>query len=155
MPSILTLIPFKSAYIIIACPSTTVNLSFRCLTLTICPLDKFWLISRPINRFLSIKYPETHYDWENIDCQDYQFPDNFTWGVATASHQIEGNNNNNWTDFEKRTGIEQSEGACEHWTNWKQDFQLIQNLGVKSYRFSIEWSRIQPEKDVSISKWNY
>ena len=100
--------------------------------------------------FLSKKYPETHYDSENIDCQDYQFPDNFTWGVATASHQIEGNNNNNWTDFEKRTGIEQSEGACEHWTNWKQDFQLIQNLGVKSYRFSIEWSRIQPEKD----SWN-
>ena len=40
--------------------------------------------------------------------------------------------------------------ACEHWARWKDDFELIEHLGVKSYRFSIEWSRIQPQKDV----WN-
>ena len=34
------------------------------------------------------------------------FPDNFTWGVATASHQIEGNNVNNWTQFEQRENKE-------------------------------------------------
>ena len=100
--------------------------------------------------FLSKKYPEEHLDWTKINCEEYQFPQDFTWGVATASHQIEGNNNNNWSDFERRTGLEQSNNACEHWTRWREDFELIEHLGVKSYRFSVEWSRIQPEK----GSWN-
>jgi len=99
---------------------------------------------------LSIRFPEKHLDWENIDCNDYQFPKNFTWGVATASHQIEGDNTNNWSDFENQKGLEKSGSACQHWVRWKEDFQLIENLGVDSYRLSIEWSRIQPQK----GDWN-
>lgn len=99
---------------------------------------------------LSIRFPEKYLDWENIDCNDYQFPTNFTWGVATASHQIEGDNINNWSDFENQKGLEKSGSACQHWIRWKEDFQLIENLGVSSYRLSIEWSRIQPKK----GEWN-
>lgn len=95
---------------------------------------------------LSLRFPEKYLNWNDLDYEKYSFPDNFTWGVATASHQIEGNNKNNWTDFEQKTGIEKSAEACEHWIRWKEDFNLIEQLGVNSYRLSIEWSRIQPEK---------
>ena len=100
--------------------------------------------------FLSFRYPEKHLDWNTVDCEKISFPKSFSWGVATASHQIEGNNNNNWSDFEKSTAIEESGISCDHWNRWKEDFELIEKLGVSTYRFSIEWSRIQPEKD----SWN-
>ena len=99
---------------------------------------------------LSLSFPERYLNWEEINCSNYNFPDNFTWGVATASHQIEGNNNNNWTDFEVKSGLEKSGDACQHWIRWKDDFDLIENLGVDSYRLSIEWSRIEPNK----GEWN-
>ena len=44
--------------------------------------------------------PESRIFWENIDTTDVEFPRDFAWGVATASHQIEGNNRNNWSQFE-------------------------------------------------------
>ena len=101
-------------------------------------------------KFLKIILPENHIKWSAINLDQTNFPDSFEWGVATASHQIEGNNNNNWSDFENRTGIEKSGEACNHWNLWKTDFDLIEELGVSNYRFSVEWSRIQPEKD----SWN-
>ena len=55
---------------------------------------------------LRLMFPEQYLDWKKIDLQDISFPDNFTWGVATASHQIEGNNVNNWTQFEQRENKE-------------------------------------------------
>ncbi len=89
-------------------------------------------------------FPEPHYDWKNIDTSDISFPADFIWGTATAAHQIEGNQSNNWTDFESRTGKEPSGIACDHWTRWREDFELLSDLGVTSYRFSIEWSRLEP-----------
>ena len=99
---------------------------------------------------LSLKFPERYLNWDEIDCSSQSFPNNFTWGVATASHQIEGNNTNNWTDFEQRKDLEKSADACKHWVRWKDDFELIEKLGVDSYRLSIEWSRIEPKK----GEWN-
>ena len=95
-------------------------------------------------------FPEKHLDWSSIDLSQTNYPDSFQWGVATAAHQIEGNNHNNWSEFENNTGIEKSGGACNHWKLWKTDFDLLEELGVSNYRFSIEWSRIQPERDT----WN-
>ena len=89
-------------------------------------------------------FPEPHYDWKKIDTSDISFPDDFIWGTATAAHQIEGNQSNNWTDFEARTGKEPSGIACDHWERWRDDFDLLSELGVTSYRFSIEWSRLEP-----------
>ena len=50
--------------------------------------------------YLHIRNPEKHLNWDNIDLTDVDFPSAFAWGVATASHQIEGHNQNNWTQFE-------------------------------------------------------
>ena len=58
-------------------------------------------------------------------------------GVATASHQIEGGNTNNWTRFEPRSKSGQESGdACDHWNRKKQDLELIKDLNVTHYRFS-------------------
>ena len=40
-------------------------------------------------------FPEKHLDWSSIDLSQTNYPDSFQWGVATAAHQIEGNNHNN------------------------------------------------------------
>lgn len=90
--------------------------------------------------------PEIHYDWDSIDTSDVSFPESFIWGTATAAHQIEGNQKNNWTNFEEKMGLEMSGDACDHWNRWGDDFSLLSELGVSSYRFSIEWSRLEPEE---------
>jgi beta-glucosidase len=113
-------------------------------------LSIFLLIYVLIIIILSTRFPEKYLNWDEIDCSSQTFPNYFTWGVATASHQIEGNNRNNWTAFENQKGLEKSAEACEHWIRWKDDFDLIEQLGVDSYRLSIEWSRIQPNQ----GEWN-
>ena len=76
------------------------------------------------------------------------FPDGFTWGTATAAHQIEGGNtNNDWWAFEHTPGsgcAEPSGDACDSWLRWEEDADLVAGLGLDSYRFSVEWSRIEP-----------
>ena len=98
--------------------------------------------------FFCLRYPEIHLRWDEVNLKDVNFPDDFSWGVATASHQIEGHNNNNWTHFESAKDLENSGEACNHWKRWNSDFDLIENLGVGHYRFSLEWSRIEPEQGV-------
>ena len=95
---------------------------------------------------------EEHRDWSNVDYSNLlngqAFPPDFMWGVATASHQIEGGNKNNWTRFEPNSKSGQLSGdACDHWNRKNQDIELIKNLNVTHYRFSLEWSRIEPEMD--------
>lgn len=76
------------------------------------------------------------------------FPEGFTWGTATAAHQIEGGNvNNDWWAFEHETGSvcpEPSGDACDSWERWEEDADLVTRLGLDNYRFSVEWSRIEP-----------
>ena len=76
------------------------------------------------------------------------FPDGFLWGTATASHQIEGGNtNNDWWDWEHAEGspcAESSGDACDSWERWPEDVDLVANMGLGAYRFSVEWSRIEP-----------
>jgi len=76
------------------------------------------------------------------------FPEGFTWGSATAAHQIEGNNtNNDWWEFEHTPGsgcAEPSGDACDSWDRWEEDADLVAGLGLDNYRFSVEWSRIEP-----------
>ena len=103
-----------------------------------------------ITTILCLKYPEKHINWDQVNLEDFTFPTDFSWGVATASHQIEGHNQNNWSKFESERGIEVSGAACDHWNLWGTDFDLIESLGVGHYRFSIEWSRIQPQE----GEWN-
>jgi beta-glucosidase len=77
-----------------------------------------------------------------------KFPDGFTWGTATAAHQIEGGNtNNDWWAFEHAPGTvcaESSGDACDSWERWPEDVELVAGLGLDNYRLSVEWSRIEP-----------
>jgi beta-glucosidase len=77
------------------------------------------------------------------------FPDGFLWGTSTAAHQVEGGNwNNDWWVWEHAEGtrcVEPSGDACDHYWRYPDDIALIAELGFGAYRFSIEWSRIEPE----------
>ncbi|MBK9180344.1 MAG: glycoside hydrolase family 1 protein [Acidimicrobiales bacterium] len=77
------------------------------------------------------------------------FPDGFTWGTATAAHQVEGGNwNNDWWAWEHDPAspcVEPSGDACDQYHRYRDDVALLAALGFGSYRFSIEWSRIEPE----------
>ena len=74
----------------------------------------------------------------------------FTYGVATASFQIEGGAADRlpciWDTFCSKEGkiADNSNGdvACEHYTLWKDDIDLIESLGVDAYRLSISWPRV-------------
>ncbi len=80
----------------------------------------------------------------------FQFPEGFVWGTATAAHQVEGNNVN--SDFwllentPETLFAEPSGDACDHYHRYSQDIGLLKQLGFGSYRFSIEWARIEPEE---------
>ncbi len=108
-----------------------------------------------------------------------QFPERFLWGAATASHQVEGGTTNDWSEWEKanadrlareaaskfghlpgwteKFGDEASRPenyisdiACDHYHRYEEDFDIAKSLGHSAYRFSIEWSRIEPEE----GKWD-
>lgn len=76
----------------------------------------------------------------------------FLWGAATSSHQIEGDNRqNDWWAWEARGMVEggvHSDQATDHLHRFREDMGLAAELGLNSYRFSIEWSRIEPEEGV-------
>jgi beta-glucosidase len=76
------------------------------------------------------------------------FPEGFLWGVATSAHQIEGGNFNNdsWErEHEPNSDYSESSGdACDSLHRWREDVELIATMGLNAYRFSLEWSRIEP-----------
>jgi beta-glucosidase len=78
-----------------------------------------------------------------------EFPDGFLWGTATAAHQVEGGNwNNDWWMWEHDPSspcVEPSGDAVDQYHRYKEDIALLAELGFGTYRFSIEWSRIEPE----------
>lgn len=106
--------------------------------------------------------------------QNLIFPKRFYWGAATSAHQVEGNNHNNWTVWElenARTLAKSAEYrlsdlrnwasvrsaatdpnnyvsgvAVDHYNRYKLDIALAEKLHLNAFRFSIEWSRIEPEE---------
>ncbi|MFZ1654357.1 MAG: family 1 glycosylhydrolase [Candidatus Moraniibacteriota bacterium] len=101
------------------------------------------------------------------------FPKGFLWGAATAAHQVEGGQHNDWSEWEKQNAnrlARESEASfrwnphwkkfeseatdpanyisgttCDHWNRYEEDFDILKSLNLSAYRFSIEWSRIEPE----------
>ncbi len=80
------------------------------------------------------------------------FPNDFIWGTATSSYQIEGATKlygkgpSIWDAFSSIPGKvhngETGDIACDHYHTFKEDIQLMKNMGVKAYRFSIAWARV-------------
>src|SRR5579859_3601260 len=107
-----------------------------------------------------------------------EFPSDFLWGASTAAHQVEGGNHNDWTEWEKEVAPFMAKTAREHlawvpaWPEikaeaqnpenyisgagighynlYKKDFDLLKSLNLNSFRFGIEWARIEPEE----GQWN-
>lgn len=102
-----------------------------------------------------------------------KFPDGFLWGAGTSSHQVEGNVKNDWTEWEPKNAkrkTKEAKGkkwpffiinnypnplqeknyisgkACDHYHRFEEDFDIAQELGHNGHKFSIEWSRIEPEE---------
>ncbi|MEW5940792.1 MAG: GH1 family beta-glucosidase [Chloroflexota bacterium] len=83
-----------------------------------------------------------------------KFPSDFIWGAATASYQIEGAWNEDgkgesiWDRFSHTPGKIQDgdtgDVACDHYHRWESDLQLVKELGLGAYRFSIAWPRVLP-----------
>lgn len=90
-----------------------------------------------------------------VGARELHFPSGFRWCVATAAHQIEGGNTeSDWWDFEQTPGVirdgNTSGRACDHWNRLEEDTQLLKDLNVKAYRFSIEWAKLEPRP----GEWN-
>ena len=87
----------------------------------------------------------------------HAFPSDFLWGTATASYQIEGAASVDgrgvsiWDTFSKTEGKvkngDTGDMACDHYNRFPEDIALMQELGVKAYRFSIAWPRLFPQGD--------
>lgn len=81
---------------------------------------------------------------------NFQFPEHFLWGTATAAHQVEGNNIN--SDFwvmenqPETIFVEPSGDAIDHYHRFQEDIAMLAALGFNMYRFSIEWARVEPEE---------
>ncbi|MGC9347415.1 MAG: glycoside hydrolase family 1 protein [Anaerolineae bacterium] len=78
----------------------------------------------------------------------FHFPPDFQWGVATASHEVEGNNTNNqwwaWEHQPNRIAEGHTSGlACNWWENAEADFDRAAAMGLNTLRLSIEWSRVE------------
>ncbi|NQZ24821.1 MAG: beta-glucosidase [Colwellia sp.] len=88
-----------------------------------------------------------------LPAQSKMLSQDFIYGVATASFQIEGGANSRlpciWDTFCNTPGkvVDNSNGdiACDHFNNWQQDIDLIESLGVDAYRLSISWPRVITE----------
>jgi len=88
----------------------------------------------------------------SLDTAD--FPPGFLWGAATSAFQIEGGwdadgkGESIWDRFchtpGKILGGDTGDVACDHYHRWNEDLDLLADLGMKAYRFSIAWSRVLP-----------
>ncbi|MFN2146424.1 MAG: glycoside hydrolase family 1 protein [Anaerolineales bacterium] len=84
---------------------------------------------------------------------EYTFPKGFLWGTATSAYQVEGNSKNHqwhlWEQEPGRIAEGQVNGlACDWWGGrWREDFDRAKEGHHNAIRISVEWSRIQPERD--------
>ncbi len=89
------------------------------------------------------------------------FPENFLWGAASASYQIEGGVDEEgrgvsiWDTFSHTQGNikngDTGDVAADSFHRWQRDVQMVKDMGLGAYRFSIAWPRIDPNGDGS---WN-
>jgi beta-glucosidase len=91
-----------------------------------------------------------------------RFPPGFAWGAATAAYQIEGSTDTDgrrpsiWDMFSHTPGRtrngETGDVACDHYRRWREDVDLMAELGLRAYRFSVAWPRVQPDADGRVNE---
>ena len=84
-----------------------------------------------------------------------QFPQNFLFGASSSAYQIEGaidadgKGRSIWDDFVLRKGAvrggDRADVACDHYKRWETDLDLMAEIGLRAYRFSVSWPRVLPE----------
>lgn len=113
------------------------------------------------HRTLPITVPRMTFENEK-SLEDLQFPDEFIFGVATAAYQIEGavledgRGTSIWDTFSHTPGRthngDTGDVACDHYHRWASDLDLMVELGVDAYRFSIAWPRLFPQGRGQLNK---
>ena len=96
----------------------------------------------------------TYWKWHNLSVTNIHFPQSFEWGVTTLTHEVEGNAKTStwyaWENNLKNNGqpftTTRSGNGSAHAENYKADVQLMKEMGINTYCFSIDWSRIEPEQ---------
>ena len=82
------------------------------------------------------------------------FREDFVWGVASSAYQVEGRDPKDgagrmiWDTFTGEGGIQDGTDAfvaCDHMHRYPEDYRLMRLLGIKAYRFSVNWARLMPE----------
>lgn len=134
-------------------------------------------IIRTIVRYYSL-FGVVSYNGHMPKNSKLSFPKKFLWGASTSAHQVEGGTDNQWTAWEDthaKTLAAQAEyqwsdlenweeikrdaknpdnylsnSAVEHYQRYEQDFDLLKQLNMNAFRFSIEWSRVEPQQGA----WN-
>lgn len=104
----------------------------------------------------------------------FKFPKSFLWGASTSAHQVEGGNHNQWSVWELENARSLASAAqhkigyldrwpevkeqasdpnnyvsgraADHYNLYEKDFDAMQAMGLSAFRFSIEWSRIEPKE---------
>ncbi len=107
---------------------------------------------------------------------DLRLPTSFLWGASTSAHQVEGSTSNDWTQWEQAHAEQLAAGAEDKFSNtprwglfsatasessnyisgtaadqlhrYPEDIAIMKKLGLTAYRFSVEWSRIEPADGV-------
>ena len=96
----------------------------------------------------------------SLDTPIQRLPNDFLFGVATSSYQIEGSDFGNcglshWDEFAKQSGrvFNNDDGsiACDHYHLWESDLDLVRDAGFKAYRFSFSWPRLLPENAKTVN----
>lgn len=97
---------------------------------------------------------EIRWNWDQIDINSIYFPKHFLWGWSESALQTEGIEtahnqcvSNSWTEYEEDINMPERVGvACQRWSRYKDDFTLAQSIGMQACRFSIDWSKIEPQE---------
>ncbi len=92
----------------------------------------------------------------------YRFPENFSWGTATASYQVEGawqedgKGESIWDRYSHTEGKiingDTGDVACDQYHRYREDVALMKELGMRGYRFSIAWPRVIPDGKGAINQ---
>lgn len=98
--------------------------------------------------------PTTYWKWQDINIVNIQFPASFEWGLTTLSYETEGYaKTSTWYAWENQKNMQgntftasRSGNGVAHLEHYKEDIKLMKEMGITTYCFSFDWSRIEPEQ---------